>query len=504
MSALELRDYQQEAITGLRRGLMGGNNRQLLIMPTGSGKTEVACGLIESVAEKGGKTLFIVDRLTLKDQGADRFRGYSFQVGVIQGENTDYRADDDVHVATAQTLASRMKKSPLSLDCQLIVIDEAHVLFEAHRVIFDLMDKTPVIGLTATPHHRELGKWYSNMVTGSTTAKMIEQKQLVPFRVFHPAAQVDTKGLKMTAADFNTKELGERVQAITGDVVANWQANGEDRITLAFCVNVSHAEELAYEFNQAGVPAAWIYFKTPDDERAELFKQLREGTIRVLCSVTALTAGFDMPCASCTIVARPTASESLHIQMLGRGARPYPDKVDHIVFDHAGNCERHGLPQDYIPPTLEQVEQRSSPKREPGEKTGSSCENCEAMLRARERICAECGHERDLASKVYVIAGQLTEVGKDLPDEVQQCGDFRHQFLAELKGWVAGRKKKNGEPYNGKYPSRLYQQRFKNWPSDDGIQEMFVSPIQPGAAVERWIRNEQKRANIAYRAGRRA
>jgi len=303
MSALELRDYQQEAITGLRRGLMQGHLRQILVMPTGSGKTEVACGLIESVASKGGKTLFIVDRLTLKDQGADRFRGYDFQVGVIQGTNTDYRADDDVHVATAQTLASRMKKNPLSLDCSLIVVDEAHVLFEAHRKIFELMSKTPVIGLTATPHHRELGKWYTNIVTGSTTAKMIEQRQLVPFRVFHPAAQVDTKGLKMQAADFNTKELGDRVKAITADVVGNWREKGEGRPTLAFCVNVSHAEELSYEFNQAGIPAAWMYYKTDADERAEMFRQLREGEIQVLCSVTTLTAGFDMPEASCAIVA---------------------------------------------------------------------------------------------------------------------------------------------------------------------------------------------------------
>jgi len=187
-------------------------------------------------------------------------------------------------------------------------------------------------------------------------------------------------------------------------------------------------------------------------------------------------------------------------RMLGRVARTCEGKVDSLVFDHAGNCERHGLPQDYIPPTLEEVEQRSSPKREPGKKIGSSCENCEALLRPRQRLCDECGHERELASNVFIIDGQLTETGRDLPDEVQECGNFRRQFLAELKGWADGRKKQNGESYNRKYPSRLYQQRFGNWPSNDGIKEIFVTPVQPGDAVARWIRNEQKRQNIAYRA----
>lgn len=503
-TVLELRDYQSEAVDALRHGILNGNQRQVLCLPTGAGKTETAVGLIKLAVERGGKVIFVVDRLTLKDQSVFRFEKYGLKVGVIQGSNTSYSIDDDCYVATAQTLLKRMEKNPLSLPVTLVVIDECHVVHQAHRLLFERMPKTPVVGLSATPHHAELGTLYAGMISGITIKDLIDRKMLVPFRVFVPSAQIDTSSVKMGAGEFRDRELVDNATKITADIISNWASHGEGRPTICFCVNVSHAEQTSYQFNQAGFASDYIYYKTEAEDREQMFDQLRTGEIKVLCCVTTLTTGFDMPEASCAIVARPTASEALHIQMLGRVARACDGKSDSLVFDHAGNCDRHGLPQDYMPPTLEEASARAKKRRErTGERTFASCPDCGWVMQPRQRVCTECGHERQLAADVLVVDGVLVEVGKEVGKEVEESYWFRYRFLSELMGYQKTARKKDGSPYNPRWAAVNFMTRFGDFPSKFGIKDRHIWPTEPGPAVLRWIHNRNTYKRIRMAKGRR-
>lgn len=500
---LELRDYQSEAVDALRRGILEGHKRQILCLPTGAGKTETAVGLVKLAVERGGKVIFVVDRLTLKDQSVFRFEKYGLKVGVIQGSNTSYSLDDDCYVATAQTLLKRMEKNPLSLPVTLIVIDECHVVHKAHRTLFDRMPNTPAIGLSATPHHQELGNLYDRMVSGITIKDLIDREMLVPFRVFVPHVQIDTSSVQMGAGEFRDRELVDNATKITADIISNWASHGEGRPTICFCVNVSHAEQTSYQFNQAGIPSDYIYYKTEKDERERMFNRLRIGDIKVLCCVTTLTTGFDMPEASCAIVARPTASEALHIQMLGRVARTCDGKSDSLVFDHAGNCERHGLPQDYIPPTLEEAGARAKKRRErSGERTFATCPRCGWTIQPRQRVCTECGHERQLAADVLVVDGVLVEVGEEVGKEVEESYWFRYRFLSELMGYQRKARRRDGSPYDSRWAAVNFMTRFGDYPSKFGINDRHVYPAEPGAAVLRWIQNRKTFERIRRAKGR--
>jgi superfamily II DNA or RNA helicase len=434
-----LRDYQRAGIDGLRDGFRAGHTRQILVSPTGSGKTEMACAIAQLARGQGNRLLFIVDRKTLSAQTKNRFEKYGLTCSLWQGENTALLDDADVTVATVQTLRSQLKGYSgepdfCRLDGDLICIDEVHQFHQFHRDMMDARPDLPVIGLSATPHNESLGLYLSDVVAPVTIAELIEQGYLVPFRVYQPS-EVDLEGVRFQRGDFVEADLEERMTAIVGDVVTHWMRLAENRPTLAFCVNVKHARELAQEFNRCGIAAAVVTGSTPDEERLELYEKLRTGRIRVLTSVYVLGVGFDLPEASCGILARPTASEALHIQQCGRLARPADGKVDALLLDHAGNTMRHGLPQNYQPPELDAVETRTRRERNPKEKHAIRCSSCGCVMEPGQQICPACGIEREHNGHVEVIDGRLVEVDQISPPDPALDSQYRRQMFQEWLGY---------------------------------------------------------------------
>ncbi len=433
---LKLRDYQQAGLDNLRTGFALGHTRQVLVMPTGSGKTEMAAAIAVMAKDRGNHTWFIVDRKVLSAQTKARFESYGLTCSVLQGDNTAYLAGADVTIATIQTLRARLKDRDGLPDfslfgADLVVIDEVHSFHQFHRDLLDARPELPCVGLSATPHNGSLGLYFTRVVAPVTVKQLIEQDHLVPFRVYQPAQEVDLSGVRFRAGEFVESDLQEKMTAITGDIVTHWIAHAQKRPTIAFCVNVAHAREVAQEFERCGIAAGVVVGGTPDDERLELYEKLRTGRIRVLCSVYVLGVGFDLPEASCAILARPTASEALHIQQCGRVARPAVNKVDALVLDHAGNTLAHGLPQNYVPPALDAVDTRTTKTRNPKERLAIRCGDCGFILEPGQQICPACGIERECSSEVRVIAGRLMEV--DAPEPVDDAADpdYRLQMFME-------------------------------------------------------------------------
>ncbi len=399
---IELRPHQDRGLQLLRGGFAAGHRRQILVMPTGGGKTLTAASVALSAKAKGNVVLFIVDRIELASQAAETFERVGLTVSIMQGENTRIEPGHDVIVASIQTLARR--RLP---EAGLIVIDEVHILHRAHIALLDRWNALPAIGLTATPFAAGLGKHFTNLVVPTTIRELTEAEYLVPIVAYGPSSP-DLDGIESRGGDYAVGQLSTRMQqkSICGDLVDTWRRLGEGRQTIAFCVDIAHAKHVAALFVDSGIPAAHVDGYMDSEERRDTIARFKAGEIRVLASVAVLSIGFDAPVASCAILARPTKSLTLHLQQVGRVLRPHPGKADALILDHSGNIERHGLPADIAIGQLDNGTKTWNvrPTREPMPRP---CQKCHFMKPPKTHACPKCGFAPERQSEIEHVDGEL-------------------------------------------------------------------------------------------------
>jgi len=177
--------------------------------------------------------------------------------------------------------------------------------------------------------------------------------------------------------------------------VTDWFRLAYKRRTIAFAVNVKHAQNLAAAFTNHGIPSAYVCGRTPIKTRNKIYQQLAEGEILVLSSCAALSEGFDVPAVNAVILSRPTKSKALYFQQLGRGLRlsPETEKQDCIVLDQAGNVLSHGFVEDLKEVSLTPGKE----KGEGGEASMKVCPQddggCGAILYSFQMTCPKCGYK---------------------------------------------------------------------------------------------------------------
>lgn len=439
-----LRDYQEKALVELRRGIRAGSMAQLLMAPTGSGKTTIASAIKQGACAKGNKAFFIVDSLELVDQAAARFMADGMWVGVIQADHimTDYAAP--VQVATIQTLRRRWNQMPDELRPDLLIIDEAHVLHQAHEDIIQWCkdNSVPVIGLSATPFRKGLGKIFDRLVVTVTTRDLMDKGFLCKAKCFAPNIP-DLTGVKTNhTGDWDAEALAEVMNdlGLVGDVVEQWLKLAQNRQTIVFATNVAHSRALCDRFQQLGISAAHIDgYDTDKLGRTETIQKFRRGEIKVLCNVAVLTKGFDAPETGCVVLARPTKSLMLHIQMIGRGLRTAEGKKDCIIIDHAGNCVLNGLPDALLPQDLHDgessrnLDRKQRERKEPVEKPCVSC-----GFVSTNHVCPSCGFKPEVRKDVEVIEGELYELAPNTKSQKAKGWppEKLAQLFSELKGYA--------------------------------------------------------------------
>jgi len=283
------RPFQDEAHEALRQGARNGHRCQMLMAPTGSGKTFLGLRAIHESLQKGRRAIFICDRRTLIEQTSAVADSYGLTAhSVLMADHWRYDRHSPFQIASAQTLARRQWP-----DVDLIVIDEAHVQM-AVWVEKIKNCSAHVIGLSATPFSDGLGKLFSNLVCASSMHALTESGVLVPMRVFS-CTKVDMRGAATAGGEWTDGAAAERGMEIVGDVVTEWQKHASDRKTIVFGATIAHCEEMARQFNDAGIMAACFTADTKEEERATLLKEYRkpDSCLRVLLSVSALAKGFD-------------------------------------------------------------------------------------------------------------------------------------------------------------------------------------------------------------------
>lgn len=400
-----LRPYQVEAIDLLRKGF-AKNKRQVLCLPTGSGKTTVFSSVVEQAAMKGSQTLVLTHRIELFKQTWKAIDRLGINPAIITAETRSIDSGALVSIAMVETIKRRIKKigEAFPLNPYLIIIDEAH--FANFNDIIDFFEHSYVIGATATPVGKHFHKYYTGIVANIDIPDLIEQGYLCNYRAYQ--MQDDFSEVKISKGEFEEKSLFshyDKAELYQG-VVEKYIEKAMGKKTVVFNCNIQHSEKTAQAFNEAGITSYSITSLTTSDERARILAEYESGTFSVLNNCGILTTGWDCPSVECVIVNRATMSLPLWLQMCGRGSRILPGKDKFIVLDFGKNHDRHGMwnePRNWKIENPKKRTERAAPTKE--------CPACAAMLFASVRVCTECGYEFISADKETEIKdGVLVEV----------------------------------------------------------------------------------------------
>lgn len=346
-SAPPLRDYQADMIKAVRRAIGAGRRRMYCSLPTGCGKTRVAAELVYAASQGERRTLWLVHRRELVRQAYDAIveRGVE-SVGIVMANERD--VDSTVVVASIQSLRGSEKIEQLG-KIDRVIIDECHHVSPGSlydTVINSLPDDVVVVGITATPYRadrKSMQELLPYCAYERDIPTMINEGWLCGIR--HRTIVLDDLDLtteKMVRSlgdiDFDMKTVAPKVEepVIVADTVANSLDYLDGRQTIVFAASVNHAHLLATAYTQSGVKAAAVDGSMPLAQRDEILRQWKTGEIQAVTNCAVLTEGFDYPSIAAVVVARPTLSVGLYLQMIGRGTRLASGKEDCIILDVTG------------------------------------------------------------------------------------------------------------------------------------------------------------------------
>lgn len=485
----EPRPFQVAAHEKLRQGLRDGHRCQMVMAPTGAGKTYLGLRIVHEALAKGRRAIFVCDRTTLINQTSSVADEYGLGAhGVVQAAHWRFSPGMPFQIASAQTLARRSWP-----DADVIVIDEAHTQL---KVWTDYIQncKAAVVGLSATPFSVGLGRLFSNLVNATTMHDLTESGVLVPMRVFS-CTQTDMGGAATAGGEWTDAAAAERGMAIIGDVVVEWVKFASQRKTIVFGATIAHCEEICRRFNDIGVMAAVFTSETTPEERAVLLAEYRkpDSLIRVLISVEALAKGFDVADVSCVVDCRPLRkSLSTAIQMWGRGLRSSPKtgKTDCLLLDHSGNITRFAKDfEDIFHNGLAALDageklDKTIRREDDEDDTVSNCPSCGHSPFAKR--CMSCGFERQSAALVEHLPGEMREV---MIGKRKLADDQRHlweQVCTYARAHSAP-EKQSGRAWH----------LFKDMTGQDPPKSWRFEAT-PNAVITKVVMNQIKMKNIAY------
>ena len=476
-----LRPYQEHAISELRSSLTA-RLKPVLSAPTGSGKTRIASEIFALARIKHRRVCFCVPFLSLIRQTYRAFVEAGIderEIGVIQANNDLTDWSRPVQIASIDTLARR----PKFPDADIVIFDEAHNNSVVYKRWMDASPQTYFVALSATPWSVGMGKIWDKMIIVSTVAELIAQGFLSPFKYYAPSVP-DLRSVKIVAGDYQKDQLANvMINAdLVADIVTTWMKRGENRPTFCFAVNRRHAQEIQAQFLIAGIPAGYVDAYTPVEEREAMIDKLRTGELKIICNIGTMTTGVDAPFVSCIILARPTKSEMLYIQIIGRGLRTNPGKDHCIILDHSSTALNLGRPDE-----IHYEDFRKGKKSEAGTKNKEkekekpkprACPSCSFMLLPTEHDCPSCGYVfPPPSSDVYVADGELSELGKN--GKIKKATfDDKQAFWSGLMYIAEEQGKSKG------WASHTYRAKFGVWPR--GLDD---TPRYPAKSVRDYVKS---------------
>ena len=421
------REYQLNDFERIRAEYRAGADSVLHVSPTGSGKTIVECMIAMAARKKNNPVLILTHRDNILRQFIKKLQEFGLQFGVIAAGYPTIRYK--IQVASVQTLHRRLQQwSPD--DFKLIIIDEAHhALAKTWLDIKNYFSKPKTFGATATAIRDGgygLGDVFDSMVIGPSYDYLISKGFLSKPKYYIPE-HIDLSDVKITAGDFNKKQLAQKMDrsTIIGNAVEFYGKYCDKEPAMAFCTSIKNAEHVAEQFTKAGYISKPIHSKLSYEENTQILQDFTDGKVHVVTSCEKVSEGFDIRALKAVLLLRPTQSLGLNHQQNGRASRVYPGKEYSIHIDCASNCERHGL--IHWPIKWELTTGKYSPQIA-GVKI---CQYCFAAYPANMKKCPECGLQnisRGSRGEPLQVAGNLKEIdykGRNrLYEEAKTLSDF--------------------------------------------------------------------------------
>lgn len=352
-AAKPLRPYQVAAVGNVAAG-WGDARSQLVVMPTGTGKTRVFSEIAKAWP---GPVLVIAHRTELIDQARGALETNCGEL--VSTEKAEQHADGTrIAVASVQTLkGDRLMFFARRHRATLVICDEAHhAVSPSYRAIFDAFGDAKVLGVTATPDRSDelaMGQVFDRVAFVYEIQDAIRDSYLCPIRIKQVQVEaIDLSNVSTVAGDLNQGELDAvmKAEAVLHGIIAP-SGRGDSLIELAgarrtivFCTSVDAAHRAAEITNRYRPDSARaVDGATETSARKLILRDHKAGNYQYLFNVGVLTEGYDDPAVACVAMARPTKSRALYAQCVGRGLRPAQDKADCLVLDFVGNSGKHRL-----------------------------------------------------------------------------------------------------------------------------------------------------------------
>lgn len=430
MKKFESRQYQIDCAEAWYKDIKSEQCFPLVAVPTGAGKTVILSLMLKKYFKDNPHNSVLVLSHTEDIVSQDASTLSSFFPSEPIGVYNASLGRKEVEQITVGSIQSVYRNKDLFKWVNLIVIDEAHAVSHKNEGMYrKLLAGTHAIlaGMSATVFrvghgyiHQGDGRLFNKLSFDLSSKtefnKLIKDGYLCNLRGLDPEFKLDSTGVKKSGGDYNIKHSQDKhnKDPITRAAVLNAIKHGKDRKKwLVFAIGIDHANAVARMLNRNGVKAAALHSKTTIDDSL-VKKSFKDGNIQALVSVAKITTGFDEPSVDLIVMLRPTLSAVLHVQMLGRGTRPFPGKKDCLVLDYAGNLDTLG--------PINNVAIPKAPKKTGvgGQAPTKTCPECRTICAANSALCDHCGHKfirkiklLDTASTKKVIEDGLPSGRKD-------------------------------------------------------------------------------------------
>jgi superfamily II DNA or RNA helicase len=299
------------------------------------------------------------------------------------------------------------------------------------------------------------------------------------------------------AGDYHEAKLSAKMQegTLTADVVQTWLKFANWRPTLCYAVDLLHARKLQAQFAAAGVPCAYIDADTKEADtrrrstgellqgRKTIKKDFHSGAVKVVVSVGTMTTGIDWD-VRCISLVRPTKSEMLFTQIMGRGLRTAQGKDYCLVLDHSDNHQRLGFVTDIDASHVTLDDGKTNTRAAPSNiRLPKECPQCAYLKPPGQAKCPVCTFVAEAHSKIEPTAGELAELKRKAKEKAVPLPSM---FLAELKCYAQDRHYKPG------WPAAKFKDKFGHWP------DRAIENVAPALTVSRETASWIKSRNIAW------
>jgi len=417
--SLALRPYQVDARDAIESAWMAGTQRPVVVLPTGAGKTVILSELAQRWVERHRlsakqRVLILAHRDELIEQAAAKVRTMAphLRVGIVKAERDNCTAD--VIVGSVQTLRQERRRHRI-VHVGLVIVDECHhATADTYRIIMEHYgcfnaEGARAVGFTATLSRADgmaLGEIWQDVVYTKGIAEMVREGYLVrPRGIRVQVSDLDLGRVRRSRGDYDGAALGKALEGSLAPekVAIAYQEHASGRQGLLFAPTVSCAEVYGAALADAGLKSTLIHGMMPIGARRDALERFRQGDVQILSNCMVLTEGTDLPMVCTIVVAPPTKSQGLYTQMIGRGLRLWPGKIDALVLDVVGASARNALvtPVELFGESLAPIMQD-----QPAEQEIEALEEIE--LYTGEEVVTRTSEER------LFIDGHMTAVEIDL------------------------------------------------------------------------------------------